>query len=84
MGIHSGDEWQMAFNAPLGHFEYLVMPFSLTNAPAVFQVLVNNVHMLNRLFFFSWCYNLTFYISLKMGKLNISILKTIIVSGKSN
>lgn len=27
----------------LGHFEYLVMPFSLTNAPAGFQALVNDV-----------------------------------------
>ena len=28
---------------PLGHFEYLVMPFGLTSAPTVFQNLVNNV-----------------------------------------
>lgn len=28
---------------PLGHFEYLVMPFSLTIAPAAFQTLVNDV-----------------------------------------
>jgi len=26
-----------------GHFEYLVMPFSLTYAPAVFQALINEV-----------------------------------------
>lgn len=43
--IREGDEWKTAFNRfrPLGHFEYLVMPFSLTNAPAVFQTLVNAV-----------------------------------------
>lgn len=41
--IREGDEWKTAFNTPLGHFEYLVMPFSLTNAPAVFQTLVNAV-----------------------------------------
>lgn len=33
----------MAFNTPNGHYEYLVIPFDLTNAPAVFQALVNNV-----------------------------------------
>lgn len=41
--ICEGDEWKTAFNTPLGHFEYLVMPFGLPNAPAVFQALVNDV-----------------------------------------
>ncbi len=30
-------------NTPRGHFEYLVMPFGLSNSPAVFQALVNDV-----------------------------------------
>ena len=48
--IREGDEWKTAFNTPLGHFEYLVMPFGLTKAPVVFQSLVNDVlrDMLNR------------------------------------
>lgn len=41
--IKDGDEWKSAFNTPLGHFEYLVMPFDLTNAPVVFQALINDV-----------------------------------------
>ncbi|XP_045080421.1 uncharacterized protein LOC123492194 [Coregonus clupeaformis] len=36
-------EWKTAFNTASGHYEYLVMPFRLTNAPAVFQALVNDV-----------------------------------------
>lgn len=37
------DEWKTAFIAPLGHYECLVMPVGLTNAPTVFQYLVNDV-----------------------------------------
>ncbi|KAK3539355.1 hypothetical protein QTP70_003840 [Hemibagrus guttatus] len=41
--IREGDEWKTAFHTTYGHYEYLVMPFSLTNAPAVFQSLINGV-----------------------------------------
>jgi hypothetical protein len=41
--IKEGDEWLTGFNTPMGHFEYQVMPFGLSNAPAVFQSLVNDV-----------------------------------------
>lgn len=33
----------MAFNTPLGHFEYLVMPFGLIDVPAVVQAFINDV-----------------------------------------
>ena len=48
--IREGDEWKTAFNTPLDHFEYIVMSFGLTNAPAIFQFLVNDFLrvMLNR------------------------------------
>lgn len=51
--IQEGDEWKMAFNTRAGNYEYLVLPFGLTNAPAVFQALVNDVHrdMLDRFVF---------------------------------
>ena len=51
--IREGDEWKTVLNTPLGHFEYLVMPFGLSNAPAVFQALINDIlrDMLNHFVF---------------------------------
>jgi hypothetical protein len=39
--IKEGDEWKTAFRTQYGHFKYIVMPFSLTNAPAQFQAYIN-------------------------------------------
>lgn len=33
----------MAFKTPIGHVEYLVMPFGLCSALSVFQTLLNDV-----------------------------------------
>jgi hypothetical protein len=41
--IAKGEEWKTTFRTKYGHFEYRVMPFSLTNAPAIFQVMVNTI-----------------------------------------
>ena len=40
--IREGDEWKTAFRTRYGHFEYLVLPFGLTNAPTTFQAYINH------------------------------------------
>ncbi|KAI2652744.1 Transposon Tf2-6 polyprotein [Labeo rohita] len=41
--IKAGDEWKTAFSTTNGHYEYLVMPFGLSNSPSVFQAFVNEI-----------------------------------------
>jgi hypothetical protein len=41
--MHPNDVEMTAFHTHQGLFEFLVMPFDLTNAPATFQVLMNDV-----------------------------------------
>ena len=41
--IKEGDEWKTAFRTRYGSFKFLIMPFSLTNAPASFQQFMNTI-----------------------------------------
>ena len=43
MRIKEGDEWKAAFSTPEGSFEPMVMFFGLTNSPAIFQAMMNNL-----------------------------------------
>jgi hypothetical protein len=54
--IKKEDEWKIAFRTRYGHFEYNVMPFGLTKAPAIFQYLMNNIFrkFLDDLLFATW------------------------------
>ncbi|KAK1650873.1 hypothetical protein QYE76_068678 [Lolium multiflorum] len=41
--MHPDDIAKTAFRTHHGHYEFLVMPFGLSNAPATFQALMNDV-----------------------------------------
>jgi len=43
MRIKEGNEWKTAFTTPEGFFEPTVMFFGLTNSPATFQVMMNEL-----------------------------------------
>jgi len=41
--IAPGHEYKTAFRTRYGLFEYLVMPFGMTNSPATFQYFMNDI-----------------------------------------
>ena len=43
MRIKEGDEWKGAFTIHVGFFEPTVMFFGMTNSPATFQAMMNEI-----------------------------------------
>jgi len=41
--IKEGDEWKGAFTMHIGSFEPIVMFFGMTNLPAIFQAMMNEI-----------------------------------------
>jgi hypothetical protein len=54
--MHPDDISKMAFHTHQGHYEFLVMPFGLSNAPTTFQALMNDVLQL-----YLWRFVLVFF-----------------------
>ena len=43
MRIKEGDEWKEVFTIYIGSFELTVMFFGMTNSPAMFQAMMNEI-----------------------------------------
>ena len=62
--MKKSEKWKTAFRIRYRHYEYLIMPFKLINAPALYQALINNalweflnefmVIYLNNILIYSW------------------------------
>ena len=43
MRIKEGDEWKEVFTMHIGFFKPIVMFFGMTNLPAIFQAMINEI-----------------------------------------
>ncbi|KAG5724402.1 hypothetical protein E4T56_gene15992 [Termitomyces sp. T112] len=68
--IAPGHEWKTAFCTRYGLFEYLVMPFRMTNSPATFQYFMNDIfHDMNDVFVIVYLDNILIYSNLPVEHL---------------
>lgn len=65
--IQNGDEWNTTFITPADHYEYMVMPYCLSNLLSVFQGFMNEVfqNYLHR-FMIVYIYDIMIYLQKKV------------------
>lgn len=80
--IQAGDEAKIAFRNHKGHYEFMVMPLVLTNAPSNFQSLMNNI-VRDHLWKFI-LYSLTILIYSKDQASHLELLKIVLDILKKN
>ncbi|KAG5735086.1 hypothetical protein E4T56_gene20480 [Termitomyces sp. T112] len=60
--IAPGHEWKTTFRTCYGLFEYLIMPFGMTNSPTTFQYFMNNIfYDMNDIFVIVYLDNILIY-----------------------
>ncbi|KAG5719203.1 hypothetical protein E4T56_gene11782 [Termitomyces sp. T112] len=65
--IAPGHEWKTTFRTRYGLFEYLIMPFRMTNSPATFQYFMNDIfHDMNDIFVIVYLDDILIYLNLPL------------------